>query len=341
MQPFYAIHKPVTLGLLHRVRKQEPQKFKNCQKKDTFLVTPLWKCYKLQPVREEGVPRVFRSASQSIVTMKKTIITLLALLAASTANAASYTSNHGAITAVGEGFDPVQIDLFTALAGNSKSDAIAAAGTYSNQGPSANLSGNYLNDAGNSGFAGLTQTVVLNNLINSFTLDSKVVLDSFSFISRLDAHTTGSSTVSNVYLQVSDASGVLGTSLAISYDADATTANTFGVSSFSFAGCGANGADIVLDSSASYTFTLVTKNEDSSYSATTTYLGMAAVKGPLYTIEGVQHGYSANGANPGVWSADVPIYSIATHTAPAVPEPATATLSLLALAGLAARRRRK
>ena len=61
------------------------------------------------------------------------------------------------------------------------------------------------------------------------------------------------------------------------------------------------------------------------------------------------HVYSDHGANSfqSGWKTDAPIINLtaavvaATPETPAVPEPATATLSLLALAGLASRRRRK
>lgn len=163
-----------------------------------------------------------------------------------------------------------------------------------------------------------SKTVTLSNLYNSTDLDPSVILDSFSFITRTDGNVTN-----GLYMQVCDSEGaVLGTSSLVSYNTNATTSNSlYGVGTFSFAN------EIILNSSASYIFKLV--NEDLSDYVGNVQMGVANMT--YFSTQG--GGYQLDGTT----QYQTAIISIATHS---VPEPATASLSLLGLVALMMRRRR-
>lgn len=163
-----------------------------------------------------------------------------------------------------------------------------------------------------------SKSITLSNLYNGSELDSSVVLDSFSFITRTDGGVTD-----GLFMQVCDSEGtVLGTSSVVSYDTNATTNNgLFGSGTFSFAD------EIILNSSATYTFKLVT--EDLSDYSESVKMGVANMT--YFSSQG--GGYLMDGTT----QYGTAIISIATHS---VPEPATATLSLLGLGALLMRRRR-
>ncbi len=67
----------------------------------------------------------------------------------------------------------------------------------------------------------------------------------------------------------------------------------------------------------------------------------AGVAGDDYSLTGLSFGRNSSAASNRLFNADVQINNIKIYNTASVPEPTTATLSLLALAGLAARRRRK
>jgi len=161
------------------------------------------------------------------------------------------------------------------------------------------------------------KTLALSDLYNATTLDERVLLVSYSFISRSNtAKTTG------LQLQVSDSSGaILGVSDVVTYDANATTGGVYGVGTFTFRDA------ITLDSGALYTYTLLDSSTGKAHTGGVNY-------GEFKTSYGSGNGFKIDGL---AHDAYHPVISIKTQT---IPEPATAALSLLALAGLAARRRK-
>ncbi len=107
---------------------------------------------------------------------------------------------------------------------------------------------------------------------------------------------------------------------------------------------------ITVNSSDRYQFLYVKAATDDTtldtfegYQAAAMNWGTSVTNSFAGTIPGGWGTYKSNGLNS--WEGNyVPVTTVTLSTpavAPAVPEPATATLSLLALAGLAARRRRK
>ncbi len=171
----------------------------------------------------------------------------------------------------------------------------------------------------------LSRTITLSEFGASELIASTVVLDSYAFITRASKDVTN-----GLYVQVWDGETLLGTSSAVSYNSNATNhATRYGVGTFTF-----EEDDIVLYTSKAYTFRMVTWDAENEV-----YTAASAVKAGLaqgyYTEDA--GGYKIDGET-GLRG----VISITSHAASAsIPEPATATLSLLALAGLAVRRRRK
>lgn len=164
-----------------------------------------------------------------------------------------------------------------------------------------------------------SRAITLSSLYNETALDEQVALVSYSFITGTDstAVTTG------IKVQILDSSNtVLGTSNAVSYSYDTNTANSYGVGTFTFS------TAITLDSSKEYTFQLVDATSHKAYT------------GNVYSAQFRTDTSQGNGAkiDSQPTNNDYPVIRVVTKS---IPEPTTATLSLLALAGLAARRRRK
>lgn len=106
--------------------------------------------------------------------------------------------------------------------------------------------------------------------------------------------------------------------------------------------------ELALDTDTTYGFFYVNANADSDALANgSTTLGDVARTWAVRLVKTTTGASSNVYTNDGTsfvgsgWMAKVTLESTDTPASPAVPEPATATLSLLALAGLAARRRRK
>ncbi len=180
-----------------------------------------------------------------------------------------------------------------------------------------------IHDAGQGGYNFLNDyTVTLSNLYNSSVLDNQVQLNSFSFISRYNTSVT-----TGLKMRVYDSAGnLLGTSGVVTYDDNATTNGVYGTGTFTFSD------EITLDSSSAYTFKL----ENSTTGDLLTdqdRVQMGTFN--MYYSGGQGGGYLIDGLH----SYDMPVIRISTSSLP-IPEPATASLSLLGLAALAARRRR-
>jgi len=256
--------------------------------------------------------------------MKKTIIALVALTGISAG--AEYTSN-SVITIKGDqyfwdenGTDNASKDAFSLIANKTESEITSTYTAYVKSGTTYTILDNapiYACGKTSRGTALNSKSITLSSLYNSTPLEESLQLVSYSFVARPDSST------STGYLQVSDTQGnVLGVSDAVTYTSN--TNNAYNVGTFSF-----EGKNITLSSTAAYTYTIVTKSAETgeftpvasfSYGEFNPYV--ASGKG--FFIDGNKD-YQ-------------PIVSIKTQS---IPEPTTATLSLLALAGLAARRRRK
>ncbi len=265
---------------------------------------------------------LFESLNNQILSMmKKTLFSLFAL--ASVAMSAEFTSNSylkvdGDVSWNQAGTDKAPKDLFSACAGGRATTDINAQFTPYRDG-SAMSDAPIFSCGKSSGGTELNErTLALSDLYNATTLDERVLLVSYSFVSRSDTATTA-----GLKLQVSDSAGtVLGVSDAVAYDTNAATNGVYGVGTFTFSDA------ITLDSSASYTYTLLDGSTGLAHTGGVNY-------GEFKTWYSGGNGFKIDGLAQGDYH---PVISIRTQT---IPEPATATLSLLALAGLAARRRRK
>lgn len=256
--------------------------------------------------------------------MKKTIIALVALSGMSAG--AEYTSN-SVITIKGEqyfwdenGTDNASKDAFSLIANKTASEIASTYTAYRKEDTAYTLLENapiYQCGKTGSGTALNSKSITLSSLYNSTTLEESLQLVSYSFVARPD------DTTSTGYLQVSDTQGnVLGVSDAVTYTSN--TNGAYNVGTFSF-----EGQNITLSSTAAYTYTIVTKSEETG--AFTPVNNFAY--GEFNPYVSSSKGFFIDGN-----SGYQPIVSIKTQS---IPEPTTATLSLLALAGLAARRRRK
>ena len=260
--------------------------------------------------------------NQIISTMKKTLIALFAL--ASIAMSAEFTSNSylkvdGNVSWNQAGTDKGPKDLFSACAGSSTLGDINGHFTPYQGGSAMPTAQIPIHALGNANGSQLNEkTLALSDLYNATTLDPRVLLVSYSFISRSNtARTTG------LQLQVSDSSGaVLGVSDDVAYDTNATTDGVYGVGTFTFSDA------ITLDSNATYTYTILDSSTGRAHTGSVNY-------GEFKTNYASNNGFKIDGLSQ---TSFHPVISIKTQT---IPEPATAALSLLALAGLAARRRRK
>lgn len=252
--------------------------------------------------------------------MKKTLIALMALAGMASAtefSSNSYLSIDGSVYWDAEGTDQASKDLFSICVGKTADEIKAAYTAYNSSGTVISGAPIYA-----TGLASGTQlnarSFTLSGMYNATTLDESVELVSYSFISRSDSVVT-----TGVKMQVSDSNGnVLGISDTVTYDSNATTSGVYGVGTFSFSG------SITLSSTAEYTFTIVNADTLNAYTGKLGY-------GEFKTYYSNNNGFKIDGLAANEYH---PVVSIVTKT---IPEPSTATLSLLALAGLAARRRRK
>ena len=167
--------------------------------------------------------------------------------------------------------------------------------------------------------------------------DTELNLDSITLQSRSDSNTYGDMKVA-VYAYAGDhtVGTFLGTSSTVQYVANTTFTLTFD--------------GITVNSSNRYQFLYVNASADDAtlgtlagYQAASMQWGTSVTNSFSQNIPGGWGTYKSNGINS--WEGQyIPVTTVTLSTptvTPAVPEPTTATLSLLALAGLAARRRRK
>ena len=195
-------------------------------------------------------------------------------------------------------------------------------------------------NAGNGNYYGGTVKLTDTFFNTSFSseeltaLPEILTLDSISFYSR----TSGTQVSNTVYLAVYEYTADSTTGTFVGLSSNKVTADTLNTAlTFSFEG-------ITISSNKQYQLLFV--NSESTAENVATFegykthainIGLNVLnQGSLPTGDGT---YKSNGINS--WEGSyIPKLTIETSV-PTVPEPTTATLSLLALAGLAARRRRK
>ena len=171
-------------------------------------------------------------------------------------------------------------------------------------------------------------------LTTNVPADTELNLDSITLQSRSDNSTATAMKVAVYKYEGDSTTGTfLGTSVTTLADVanDTTYTLTF--------------EDITVNSSDRYQFLFVQADttEDlttfAGYQAAAMSWGTSVTNSFSASIPGGWGTYKSNGINS--WEGQyIPVTTVTLST-PAVPEPTTATLSLLALAGLAARRRRK
>lgn len=164
---------------------------------------------------------------------------------------------------------------------------------------------------------------------------SSVLLDSVTINNR----TSGSQTYHEVYLAIYEyaESGTTGTFIGVS-DNTATNNQVNGSNTFTF-------TDVTLAPDKQYQYLFVTSNDTTTLETYNGYtsvasnfgleLGQFSTQTPLPGGDDLYTNGQLTGTQSGEYMANVSIGVSVT------PEPTTATLSLLALAGLCARRRRK
>lgn len=203
----------------------------------------------------------------------------------------------------------------------------------------------------NFNICGWTQSLT-NSYMTQSDLDTSV-LYTLNSISIKERNNNSSSMKIAVFENTSSNSLTLGNLVGVSSACSATTTtNTF--TSFDF-----SSSSITLDLNKNYAFIFVTADSNitsaddisigNGINAPLSQRGVKVVNGSELDLSKItgSSGYVNNYGNYvndyTAWLPDVKfeITKTDTPTSPAVPEPATATLSLLALAGLAARRRRK
>ena len=253
--------------------------------------------------------------------MKKTLITLLALCgvaAAAEFSSNSYIQPCGTETWTKSETDQAMKDLFSICEYKTDANIKSAYTAYRNTTDTTGYAAIYSTSSVTKAFLN-SRAITLSSLYNETALDEQVALVSYSFITGTDstAVTTG------IKVQILDSSNtVLGTSNAVSYSYDTNTANSYGVGTFTFSKA------ITLASSTTYTFKLVDATSHEAYT------------GNVYSAQFRTNTSGGNGAkiDNQHFNGDYPVIRVETKS---IPEPTTATLSLLALAGLAARRRRR
>ncbi|MBR4107769.1 MAG: PEP-CTERM sorting domain-containing protein [Akkermansia sp.] len=161
--------------------------------------------------------------------------------------------------------------------------------------------------------------------------DTVLNLDSITLQSRTDGTAIDMKVAVYTYEGDRTVGTFLGTSSTVTYAADTTFTLTFD--------------GIQVNSSDRYQFLYVAASTDDStlstfegYQAAAMSWGTSVTNSFSTNIPAGWGTYKSNGINS--WEGQyIPVTTVTLST-PVVPEPATATLSLLALAGLAARRRR-
>ncbi len=208
---------------------------------------------------------------------------------------------------------------------------LAMADTYTASTPeksSASAQGNYY------GF-----TLAFDNadyLTTNVPADTELNLDSITLLSRSDGSANDMKVAVYEYTGDGTVGTFLGTSSTVQYAANTTFTLTFD--------------GITVNSSDRYQFLYVNATADDAtlgtfagYQAAAMQWGTSVTNSFSQNIPGGWGTYKSSALNS--WEGMyVPVTTVTLSTpsvAPAVPEPTTATLSLLALAGLAARRRRK
>ncbi len=188
---------------------------------------------------------------------------------------------------------------------------------------------------GKGAYSGWIGTLSDSCLTASTQLTEEVILSQISITTPNDNVTSPSTTVKLAIHEYSDMSSV-GTFMGISTNAPTYSKNSTWTFDFS---------DIKLDADKIYRFSFVTAAADDTTNSPWQDVG-ASVRIDVAFVEGLgdSKGTTASG-NAGSWASHgyMPnvTYTVSNVSSSNVPEPATATLSLLALAGLAARRRRK
>ena len=197
-----------------------------------------------------------------------------------------------------------------------------------------------MGNAGNGGYYGGTVKLTDSFFSTSFSseevteLPEILTLNSISFYSR----TSGNQGNKTVYLAVYEYTADSTTGTFVGLSSNTVTANTLNTAlTFNFEG-------ITINSNKQYQLLFVNTESTAEnvatfdgYKAHATNIGINVHnQGSLPNGDGT---YKSNGINS--WEGSfIPKLTIETSV-PTVPEPTTATLSLLALAGLTARRRRK
>lgn len=166
------------------------------------------------------------------------------------------------------------------------------------------------NGAGKAGASSKSLTLNLGDMYSAQSLRGTLNITSVTVVSRPDNTQHNSATMT---LTVGDQTFTSGNAV---YSTNA--ANTYGTVTYSFA----TPVEISADTT-SLDLTITAANASNKF-------GYGEFK--------VAEGCSLTSGSPSTY---VPVVRLSGTYTPAVPEPATATLSLLALAGLAARRRRK
>ncbi len=199
----------------------------------------------------------------------------------------------------------------------------AMADTYTASTPAKSAQGNYY------GF-----TIAFDNstyLTTDVPADTVLNLDSITLQSRTNQSFDDMKVAVYTYEGDSTVGTFLGTSSTVTFATNTTFTLTFD--------------GIQVNSSDRYQFLYVAAGTDDStlstfegYQAAAMAWGTAVTNSFSTQIPGGWGTYKGNGINS--WEGNYMPVTTVTLSTPVVPEPATATLSLLALAGLAARRRR-
>ena len=195
-------------------------------------------------------------------------------------------------------------------------------------------SGNAGNGGYNGGTFSLRDAFVATNpkLSTAPTIHVHLTLDSITFYTR----TSGTQGDNTVYLALYEYTTDFTTGTFVALSENTVTANTLN-SALTF-----NFEDVIIDTTKQYQMLFVDSSSTAEnvasfegYKAHAVSVGISVLQ--QSSLPGGDGTYKGNGINS--WEGNyIPKVTVKTSN---IPEPTTATLSLLALAGLAARRRRK